>query len=116
MATTHTARTAVVVTNFPERDALDIVVAGPDIDVAVFESPANAYARIKREQPTMVIVCLSFDSMMEFLLLTMLQLDRDTAGIPIWTCANLREARRFEVIDFGRAGASCCSSSYSRLS
>src|SRR5437762_1895835 len=101
MAATYTARTAVVVTNHPERDAIDIVVDSPDIDVAVFEAPANAYSRIKREQPAMVIVCLSFDSTTEFLLLTMLKLDRETAGIPIWTFANLHETRRFEVVDFG---------------
>lgn len=115
MTTTHTARTAVVVTNHPE-DAFDIIMDSPDIDIAVFESPASAYARIKRERPVAVIVCLSFDSMTEFLLLTMLKLDCETASIPVWTCANLREARHIELLDVGQAGASCCSSSYSHFS
>lgn len=116
MTTTHTARTAVVVTNHPERDAFDLVMNSPDIDIAVFESPANAYRRIKREQPVVVIVSLSFESVTEFALLTMLKLDRETAAIPVWTCADLREARHIELLDVGQAGDSCCSSSYFQLS
>ena len=87
MATTHPPRTAVVVTNHPEQDALDVVIDSPDIDVAVFESPAKAYARIKSVQPAVIIVRVAIDSPAEFLLLTMLQLDRATAAIPIWMCA-----------------------------
>ena len=85
MRATQTSRTAVVVTNNPERDALDVIIDSSDIDVAVFESPANAYTRIKRERPSMIIIALSFDRFTEFALLTVLKLDRDTAGIPIWT-------------------------------
>ena len=111
MALTHTTRTAVVVTDHPGRDAFDIVMDSPHIDVAVFESPAKAYMRIKREKPVAVIVYLAFDSATEFLLLTMLKLDPETAAIPIWTCADLLEARHIELLDFGQAGDSCCSSS-----
>jgi hypothetical protein len=46
----------------------------------------------------MVILDLSFETATEFALLTMLKLDRETAGIPIWT------------------GSSCSSSSSSLLS
>ena len=98
MPATLAGRTAVVVTNYPERDALDMLLQYPDIDVAVFESPATAYSRIKREQPAMVILDLSFETATEFALLTMLKLDRETAGIPIWT------------------GSACSSSSSSLLS
>lgn len=85
MATPLAGRTAVIVTNDPERDALDRLLDYPGIDVAVFESPATAYSRIKREQPSMVILDLSFETATEFALLTMLKLDRETARIPIWT-------------------------------
>ena len=98
MTATQAARTAVVVTSHPERDVLDVVIDNPDIDVAVFESPAKAYARIKSVQPAMVIVCLSMDSPTEVLLLTMLKLDHATASIPVWM------------------GAVCCSSSSFRPS
>ena len=108
---THMTRTAVIVTNHPDRAALDVVMDSPDIDIAIFESPARAFARIKHEQPSAVIVNLSFDSTTEFLLLTLLKLDRETASIPIWTCADLRDASPIELIDFGQAGATCCSSS-----
>src|SRR5215470_471703 len=116
MATTHTARTAVVVTDDPGQDAFRILMESPDIDVAVFEPPAKAYMRIKREKPVAVIVHLSFDSATEFLLLTTLKLDPETAAIPIWTCADLREARHIELLDFGPADDACCSSSYFRPS
>lgn len=115
MATQGT-RTAVVVTRHPEHDALDVVMDSPDIDIAIFESPATAYARIKHEQPSAVIINLSFDSSMEFLLLTLLKLDRETASIPIWTCADLRDVSLIELIDFGQAGAACCCSSCFQLS
>ena len=85
MAATLAGRTAVVVTNHPERDALDMLLDYPEIDVAVFEPPATAYGRIKREQPAIVILDLSFETATEFALLTMLKLDHETAGIPIWT-------------------------------
>jgi PleD family two-component response regulator len=107
---THATRTAVVVTSHPERAALDVVMESPDIDIAIFEPPATAFARIKHEQPSAVIVHLSFDSTTEFLLLTLLKLDRATASIPIWTCADLRDVSPIELIDFGQAGATCCSS------
>ena len=88
MATPLAGRTAVVVTNDPERDALDRLLNYPEIDVAVFESPETAYSRIKRERPAMVILDLSFERATEFALLTMLKLDRETAGIPIWTSSS----------------------------
>jgi PleD family two-component response regulator len=101
------ARTAVVVTSHPEEDALDLVMDSPGIDIAIFESPATAFARIKREQPSAVIINLSFDRTTEFLLLTALKLDRETASIPIWTCADLRDASAIELIDFDPTGKTC---------
>jgi FixJ family two-component response regulator len=83
MATTLAGRTAVVVTNYPERDALDKLVDYPEIDVAVFESPETAYGRIKRERPAVVILDLPFKTATEFALLAMLKLDRETAGITL---------------------------------
>jgi hypothetical protein len=112
MKRTHTARTAVVVTDDPGDDAFGVLMDDPDIDVVVFESAAKAYRRIKREKPVAVIVYLLFDSATEFLLLTMLKLDPETATIPIWTCADLREPRPITLFDFDEAGVACCSSSY----
>ena len=45
---TQATRTAVVVTTHPGHDALDVVMDSPDIDIAIFESPATAFARIAR--------------------------------------------------------------------
>ena len=113
---TRATRTAVVVTSHPEHDALDVVMDSPDIDIAILESPATAFARIKHEQPSAVIINLSFDSTTEFLLLTALKLDRETASIPIWTCADLRDASPIELIDFDQAGPTCCCSNCFHLS
>jgi PleD family two-component response regulator len=101
--TGQAARTAVVVTSHPEHDALDVVMDSPDIDIAIFESPATAFQRIKHEQPSAVIISLSFDSATEFLLLTLLKLDRETASIPIWTCADLCDVSLVELIDVGES-------------
>jgi PleD family two-component response regulator len=113
---TQATRTAVVVTTHPGHDALDVVMDSPDIDIAIFESPATAFARIKHEQPSAVIINLSFDSATEFLLLTLLKLDPETVSIPIWMCADLRDGTATELIDFGRVGATCCCSSCFQLS
>jgi hypothetical protein len=112
----QTTRTAVVVTSDPEHDALDMVMDSPDIDIAIFESPATAFARIKHEQPGVVIINLSFDSTTEFLLLTLLKLDQETASIPVWTCADVCDGSPIELIDFGQAGGTCCSSNCFQLS
>jgi len=113
MATTHPARTAIVVTDDPAQDAFGFLMDSPDIDIAVFESPAKAYLRVKREKPVVVIVYLSFDSATEFQLLTTLKLDPETAAIPIWTCADLHEARQLELLDFGQVGDTCrCSNCF----
>ena len=100
MATTHSARTAIVVTDDPVQDAFGFLLDSPNIDIAVFESPAKAYLRVKREKPVVVIVYLSFNSATEFQLLTTLKLDPDTAAVPIWTCTDLHEARHVGRPDF----------------
>ena len=56
MATTHSARTAIVVTDDPVQDAFGFLMASRDIDVAVFESPAKAYLRVKREHPDAILL------------------------------------------------------------
>jgi len=42
MATTHSARTAIVVTDDPVQDAFWFLLDSPNIDIAVFESPSKA--------------------------------------------------------------------------
>ena len=110
MAMAHAARAAVVVTAHPDEKAFDIVMDSRDVDIVMFESPTTAYARIKREKPAVVIVGLSFDGKGEFLLLTMLKLDGETAAIPIRTYADVREDGDTDPVDFDQAGASYCSS------
>lgn len=113
---TQVRRTAVVVTGHPEDVPLEAVITSPDIDIAIFEPPSTAFARIKREQPSAVIINLSFDGTMAYLLLAALKLDRETASIPIWTCADLRDVSPIARVECGQAGASCCSSNYFQLS
>src|SRR4026209_567793 len=110
---THARRRAVAVSGHWEHAALDVVMDSPDIDIAIFESPATAFARIKQETPSAVIINLSFDSTTEFHLLTVLKLDRETASIPIWTYSDIRDGQDIELPDFDAAGrrggsSTCC--------
>jgi PleD family two-component response regulator len=48
----------------------------------------TSYSQIKRVTPELVIVCLSFDDVEAFQLMSMLKLDRDTSTIPVVMCCN----------------------------
>jgi CheY-like chemotaxis protein len=64
-------------------------------DVVFVESNEHAYSRIKRVQPSLVILCLQLDSLDGFHVLSMLKLDESTCDIPVLTCvADGDSARR----------------------
>lgn len=56
-------------------------------DIVVVESIEYAYSHIRREQPSLVILCVRLDRAPEFQLLSMLKLDRATRAIPVLTYA-----------------------------
>src|SRR5262245_20523984 len=56
-------------------------------DVVVVESLTHAYSRIRRMIPDLVIVLMEIGDVASCRLLSMLAIDRATAGIPVVTCA-----------------------------
>ncbi len=61
-------------------------------DIVVVESIEYAYSHIRREQPSLVILCVRLDRAPEFQLLSMLKLDRATRAIPVLDlCRRLRQ-------------------------
>jgi CheY-like chemotaxis protein len=61
-----------------------VLTAGRD-DVVFVESNAHAYSHIKREKPSLVILCLDMHERDGFQVLSMLKLDEETRGIPVLT-------------------------------
>lgn len=66
---------------------LDQVLCGAPYNVLVLDSHAHAYRDVKRQHPTVVVLCGALDSLDGCQLLTMLKLDEDTRDIPVITLA-----------------------------
>jgi PleD family two-component response regulator len=66
-------------------DVVETAVDAGSYDIVFVESHAHAYSQIKRIQPNLVILCLGFDDVNGFQILSMLTLDEDTRRIPVLT-------------------------------
>ena len=87
-------RTVVLVSgHVPHGQSLDALLAATQgYDVIFVESIADAYSRIKRVEPDLVIISSSeIDDVATCQLLSMLRVDRRSSGIPVLTCATFRE-------------------------
>jgi len=91
-------RSVVAVSADSDRAALleGLIYETDDFDVVIVESVARAYSRIKELTPELVIVFIQIDDVAGCQLLSMLAVDRDTASIPVVTCAIQPGARPFE--------------------
>src|SRR5437764_10743937 len=67
-------------------DMVQPVLTAGHYDVVFVESNAHAYSHIKREKPSLIILCLDMHEGAGFQVLSMLKLDDDTRGIPLLTC------------------------------
>ncbi len=67
-------------------DLVQPVLTAGRYDVVFVESSAHAYSQIKRERPSLVILCLDMQERDGFDVLSMLKLDEDTRAIPLLTC------------------------------
>ena len=67
-------------------DMVQPVLTAGHYDVVFVESNAHAYSHIKRERPSLVILCLDMREREGFQVLSMLKLDEDTRAIPLLTC------------------------------
>lgn len=91
---------AVFVGGGPESLAIvEPVLDGRAYDVEFVAADDEPYATISALRPDLVVVSLGLDDLSGFQLLTMLRLDRDTAGIPV-----LSYVRDEEVGSLGLAG------------
>jgi DNA-binding response OmpR family regulator len=79
-------RKALVVGHEGDERVLTAIAQAGSYDVVMVEPAARAYSQIKRLVPDMVVVCLSLDDPEGFQVMSMLQLDRDTAKIPVIMC------------------------------
>ena len=71
----------------------------PDANDVIFvESLAGAYSRIKLVNPDLVIVLFEADDIAACRLLSMLNMDEDTSGIPVETWATRPESSELEDI------------------
>lgn len=64
-------------------DLLEAVFGAGPFDIVVVESSQHAYSQIRRAQPALVIVSVSFADPTGFQVLTMLALDETTRHIPV---------------------------------
>jgi len=69
-------------------DTVQPVLTAGHYDVVFVESNAHAYSHIKRERPSLIILCLDVRESAGFQVLSMLKLDEDTRAIPLLTCLN----------------------------
>jgi len=75
-----------IVNGSPDALALvENVLRAGHYDVVFIESVAHAYSHIKRVQPNLVIICMRFEDLDTFQVLSMLKLDEDTRNIPVLT-------------------------------
>lgn len=78
-------------------DMVQPVLTAGRYDVVFVESNAHAYSHIKRERPSLIILCLDMQERDGFHVLSMLKLDEETRSIPLLTCLSEYEFSRDRV-------------------
>ena len=66
-------------------DLINSVLGAGHYDAVFIESSAHAYSQVRREHPSLVILCLRLDDPSGFQVLSMLKMDEDTKAIPVIT-------------------------------
>src|SRR5690349_13954857 len=66
-------------------DLINSVLGAGHYDAVFIESSAHAYSQVRREHPSLVILCLRLDDPSGFQVLSMLKMDEDTRTIPVLT-------------------------------
>ncbi len=66
-------------------DVISGVLGAGHYDTVFIESSAHAYSQVRREHPSLVILCLRLDDPAGFQVLSMLKMDEDTKTIPVLT-------------------------------
>lgn len=66
-------------------ELLESVLEGGRYDLLFADASQHAYSLVAREQPNLVVLCMTLDSTDGFQLLSMLKLDPQTRAIPVVT-------------------------------
>ena len=66
-------------------DLINGVLGAGHYDAVFIKSSAHAYSQVRREHPSLVILCLRLDDPSGFQVLSMLKMDEDTKTIPVLT-------------------------------
>jgi DNA-binding response OmpR family regulator len=66
-------------------DLINGVLGAGHYDAVFIESSEHAYSQVRREHPSLVILCLRLDDPSGFQVLSMLKMDEDTRTIPVLT-------------------------------
>jgi DNA-binding response OmpR family regulator len=66
-------------------DMVQPVLTAGHYDVVFVESNSHAYSHIKREKPSLIILCLDMHERAGFQVLSMLKLDDETRAFPLLT-------------------------------
>src|SRR5256885_6404706 len=74
-------------------DLINSVLGAGHYDAVVIESSAHAYSQVRREHPSLVIVCLRLNDPGGFQVLSMLKMDEDTRAIPVLTYTSEYDGR-----------------------
>ncbi len=83
---------------------LDTILPESGYSVLVLDSRTHAYRDVKRQRPTVVVLCGAFASPSCCQLLTMLKLDEDTRDIPVITLASEDDTQEEAVRQVGNHG------------
>jgi PleD family two-component response regulator len=95
-ASANTQKVMIVNGSFSTLELIETVLQAGHYDVVFVESNEQAYSQVRLVRPDLVILCVRFDQMDGFHVLSMLKLDSDTRDIPVLTYAVTRGGRDFD--------------------
>jgi len=84
-AATASKKVVVVDGSADVMELLESVLEGGRYDLLFADASQHAYSLVAREQPNLVVLCMTLDSTDGFQLLSMLKLDPQTRAIPVVT-------------------------------
>jgi len=95
-ASAHTQKVMIVNGSFSTLELIETILQAGHYDVVFVESNEQAYSQIRLVRPDLVILCVRFDRMDGFHVLSMLKLDAETRDIPVLTYAVPPGGRDFD--------------------
>jgi len=95
-ASAHAQKVMIVNGSFSTLELIETILQAGHYDVVFVESNEQAYSQVRVVRPDLVILCVRFDQMDGFHVLSMLKLDAETRDIPVLTYAVTRGGHDYE--------------------